>query len=148
MKVNIKKLHPNAIIPEYAKPGDAGMDLYCTRRGWDDFGNIVYSIGISIAIPEGYMGLLFPRSSISKKDISLANSVGVVDSGYRGEVLLKFKNLENPQEPYKYTGGNIYEIGDRVGQIIILPYPKIEFTEVEELEKTERGKGGFGSTGT
>ena len=147
MNVRIMKLHEDAVVPTYAHESDAGMDLHCVSRGWDDFGNIVYFTGIAMEIPEGYVGLLFPRSSISKKELSLTNSVGVIDSGYRGEISLKFKNLENPKEPYKYTDGCIYELGDRVGQLIILPYPKINFIEVNALTETERGSGGYGSTG-
>ena len=83
---------------------------------------------------------MFPRSSNAKKDLILSNSVGVLDSNYRGEVMLKFK----PQK----QGGKMYEVGDRIGQIIIMPYPHIEFKEVEELSETNRGDGGFGSTGS
>ena len=147
MKVKIKRLHNDAVIPEYAKKGDAGMDLYCTTRGWDDYGNIIYLTGISIEIPQGYLGLIFPRSSVSKMNLAMANCVGVIDSGYRGEIMLKFKNLENPKEPHLYTDGSIYNPGERIGQLIILPYPKIEFEEVSYLSSSDRGEGGFGSTG-
>ena len=139
MIVRIKAVHPDAHVPKYAKPGDAGMDLHATDFATDDHGNYVYHTGLAFEIPEGHVGLLFPRSSVSKTGLSLRNSVGVVDSGYRGEVILKFAG--NSNQP-------IYEIGDRVGQIIILPYPQIEFQMVEELEETSRGSGGFGSTGT
>lgn len=139
MKVKIKKLHPNAIIPKYAKPGDAGMDLTSISEEWNDDNSMVtYDTGLAMEIPEGYVGLLFPRSSISKTILSLANSVGVIDSGYRGSIMFKFRY---PEE------GMIYDVGDRIGQIIILPYPSIEFEEVAELSSTERGEGGFGSTG-
>ena len=142
MKIKIKKLHKNAIIPTCAKNGDAGMDLVATSESYDEFGNIVYGTGLSFEIPKGYVGLLFPRSSNSKKDLILSNSVGVLDSGYRGEVMFKFKfsNCDYSE--------NTYEIGDRIGQLIILPYPQIKFEEVEDLSKTERGYGGFGSTNT
>ena len=137
MKVNIKKLVENAVIPTYAKPGDAGMDIYSTSIEVGEDGVVTYGTGLSMEIPEGYVGLLFPRSSNYKQDLVLCNSVGVIDSGYRGEIMLKYFQI----------GENMYKVGDRVGQIIILPYPQIEFTEVENLSKTERGEGGFGHTG-
>lgn len=139
MKVKILKIHPNAVIPTYKMDGDAGMDLVATRVWSDEDGNVCYGTGLAFEIPKGYVGLLFPRSSNAKKDLLLSNSVGVLDSGYRGEVTFKFK----PQK----QGGKMYEIGDRIGQIIIMPYPQIEFEEVEELSETERGKGSYGSTG-
>ena len=137
MKVKIKKIHPEAAIPKYAKADDAGLDLVAVRKWEDSLGNICYGTGLSMEIPSGYVSLLFPRSSISKTNLRLANAVGVVDPGYRGEIILKFDNL----------GGEQYEIGDRIGQMIILPYPKIEFEEVNHLSDTQRGGGGFGSTG-
>jgi dUTP pyrophosphatase len=139
MKVKIKKLDENAVIPEYAKDGDAGMDLTCVKVE-NKVDKVVYSTGLAMEIPEGHVGLLFPRSSIHKKALTLANSVGVIDSGYRGEIKFIFR-AAIAQEFSQY------EPGDRVGQIIIMPYPKIEFEEVEELDETERGDGGFGSTG-
>jgi dUTP pyrophosphatase len=149
MKIKIKKLHSDAVIPMYAKPGDAGMDLTAVSKEYDQFGNVSYGTGLAFEIPEGYVGLLFPRSSNSKQDLLLSNSVGVLDSGYRGEVVLKFKHtiLIGVDFTPELEEFNTYEIGDRVGQIIILPYPKVEFEEVEELSDTERGAGGFGSTG-
>lgn len=139
MKVKIKKLHPDAVIPKYAKLGDAGMDLVAIDEQWNDTNTMVtYNTGLSMEIPEGYVGLLFPRSSISKTDLILSNSVGVIDSGYRGPIMFKFRY---PEE------GMVYDVGDRIGQIIIMPYPQIEFEEVDELSTSERGEGGFGSTG-
>jgi dUTP pyrophosphatase len=137
MKVNIKRLHENATIPFYAKESDAGMDLVITDIKGETEWDISYGFGISMEIPEGFMGLVFPRSSIRKTDLILSNSVGVIDSGYRGEIQVTFKK----------TGGAVYKIGDRGAQIIIMPHPSIEFQEVEELTNTERGEGGFGSTG-
>ena len=139
MEVKIKRLHPNAVIPRYAKNGDAGMDLTAISVYRDDDGNIVYGTGISIEIPQGYVGFLFPRSSNSKTNLTLTNSTGVIDSGYRGEISMKFKEL-------KYEIKR-YDIGDRIGQLIIMPYPQIEFKEVDELSKSERGDAGYGSTG-
>lgn len=142
MKVKIKKLHEEAVIPEYAKPGDAAMDLYAADYWVDKYGNHVYDTGVAMEIPEGFVGLLFPRSSISKTSYSLRNSVGVVDSGYRGPIMLKFDGTDNYHSSY-----NVYEVGDRVAQIMIIPHPKVEFIEVEELSNSDRGTGGFGSTG-
>ena len=138
MKVKIKKLHENAVIPRYAAPGDAGVDLYSTGLERDKYQNDVHRTGLAIEIPEGYVGLLFPRSSISKTSCTLRNSVGVIDSGYRGEIMLKFGCSTNL---------NCYKVGDRVGQLIIIPHPQIEFEESSELSETIRGSGGFGSTG-
>lgn len=138
MKVKIKKLHEDAVIPSYAKHGDAGMDLYSVRMERDDNQNDVHYIGLAIEIPEGHVGLLYPRSSISKTSCLLRNSVGVIDSGYRGEIMVKFGCSTNL---------SCYKVGDRVAQLIIMPYPQIELEEVEELSDTDRGEGGFGSTG-
>ena len=138
MKVKVMKLDAGAIIPKYAKPGDAGMDLYATSESFDEHGNYVYGTGLAMEIPEGHVGLIFPRSSISKTAHSLRNAVGVIDSGYRGEIMMKF-DINTHNSP-------VYKVGERVAQIIILPYPQIEFEEAWELSSTERGKGGFGST--
>ena len=140
MKIKIKKLHNDAVITAYAKDGDAGMDLTSVERNTAET-YVEYDTGLSMEIPEGYVGFLFPRSSVSKTNLVLANCVGVVDSGYRGPVKLRFKELNGP------IGGR-YKIGDRVGQIIIMPVPTFEFEEVKELSNTSRGDGGFGSTGS
>lgn len=139
MKVRFKKLSERAVTPKYAKPGDAGMDLVATSK---IRGEVYYEYGtdISVEIPEGYVGLLFPRSSISKTKQILANHVGVIDSGYRGEIKLRFKKLD-------WDNGEIYDIGDKVGQLIIIPYPLIELEEVSELSDSHRGDTGFGSSG-
>lgn len=139
MEVKIKKLDPNAVIPTYAKPGDAGMDLTAISKSIDRFNNIVYGTGLAFEIPEGYVGMAFPRSSCSKSDLILSNSVGIIDSGYRGEVTFKFKPMSILPV--------VYEVGERIGQMIIMPYPNIEFIESEELSETERGTGGYGHTG-
>ena len=140
MKIKLKKVHPNAVLPTYAKSGDAAMDLHATEVIKDKYGNYVYLTGVAIEIPAGFVGLLFPRSSVSRTSLSLANSVGVVDSGYRGEIMLKYRQV---------VGENIiYRAGDRVGQLMVIPHPKIEFIEVDELSITDRGDGGFGSTGS
>ena len=145
MKVNVKKLDSNAVLPTYAKHGDAGMDLTATSKSYDEHGNVCYGTSLAFEIPAGYVGLLFPRSSNTKKDLILGNSVGVIDSGYRGEVVFKFRALLPSERDIEF-GAREYEIGDRIGQIIIMPYPQIEFNLVDELSTTDRGIGGFGST--
>ena len=149
MEIKIKKLSENAVTPTYAKNGDAGMDLTATSKSYDEHGNICYGTSLAFEIPEGFVGLLFPRSSNTKKDLTLGNSVGVLDSGYRGEVFFKFK----PSDYFAinrddvYGDGLSYEVGDRIGQIIVIPHPKVTFVEVDELSSTDRGDGGFGSSG-
>ena len=146
-KVKIKKLDERAIVPSYSKQGDAGMDLTAINISKDNVGNITYHTGLAIEIPEGYVGLLFPRSSICKKQQFLTNCVGVLDSGFRGEILAKFKPVMGSYETIlDIFESNEYKVGDRVVQLLILPYPQIEFEEVEELSETDRGYGGFGST--
>lgn len=139
LNVNIKKLNNNAIMPQYAKSGDAGLDLVATEINLTEH-YIEYKTGLAFEIPDGYVGLLFSRSSISKKDLILANAVGIIDSGYRGEVSFRFKKLDK-------NDLNIYIVGDKIGQIVVLPYPKINLQFVETLSNTERGVGGYGSTG-
>lgn len=144
MKIKIKKLHQNAVIPKYAKPGDAGLDLTCVKHQINpQFNYIQYHTGLAIEIPKGYVGLLFPRSSVSDKDLSLANCVGVIDSGYRGEICFRYRF---PGASY-YAKLRRYTDGERVGQLIILPFPEIEFEETDSLSETERSDGGYGSTG-
>ena len=140
MIVKVKKVHPHAELPTYAKDGDAAMDLHAVEVIKDKYGNYVYLTGIALEIPMGFVGLLLPRSSVSKTSMALANSVGVIDSGYRGEIMLKYRHIGG-EHPF-------YRIGDRVGQLMIIPHPKVEFIEVDELSSTDRGSGGFGSTGT
>lgn len=139
MEIRIKKLRDNAVIPAKAHTTDAGFDLTATSKEKDAYGNIVYGTGIALEIPENHVGLLFPRSSNAKKDLLLTNSVGVIDSGYRGELMLKFKNIGFIKSHYN--------IGDRIGQLIIIPYPEVTFVETDELSETQRGNGGYGSTG-
>ena len=141
MEVKIKKLHAAAVIPSYSKAGDAAMDLTAISIEKDDDGNAVYGTGLAIEIPDGYVGLLFPRSSNSKTHLYLTNHVGVIDSGYRGEIKFKFRPING------FIDARVYAKYDRVGQLIILPYPQIELVESDELSETERGDGGYGSTG-
>ena len=136
IKIKVKKLKENAVVPKYAREGDAGMDVVAiSKRITDKF--VEYGTGLAFEIPDGYVMLIFSRGSVSKKDLILANSVGVLDSGYRGELMIRFQSM----------GDDHYEIGERVAQIIILPYPKIELEEIENLSETTRGDGAFGSTG-
>lgn len=156
MIIKIKKLVPEAVIPSYAKHGDAGLDLVATSLKMDEYGNAHYGTGLAFEIPEGYVGLIFPRSSVAKKNQMLTNHVGVVDSGYRGEVTFKFKPTEvyldglditKPKDNKpEVVGDSMYAIGDKIGQIIIMPYPKIELQEVSELSESERGTGAYGSS--
>jgi len=137
----IKKVHPDAIIPKYSKEGDGCVDLHCVSFEMNENKNqVTYKTGISVEIPNGFVGLVFPRSSIRRTTLSLSNSVGVIDSGYRGEIMATF-NINAPNDT------TIYEVGDRVCQFMILPYPKINFQEVDNLSESSRGEGGFGSTG-
>jgi dUTP pyrophosphatase len=138
MNVKIKKIHEEAVIPTYAKSGDAGMDLTAVNVTSDDYGYLTYHTGLAIEIPPWHVGLLFPRSSVYKTGQRLTNCVGVIDSGYRGEIMMKY-SIGDPH--------NDYQIGDRVGQLIIMPYPRIDFKEVDALTQTDRDKGGYGSTG-
>ena len=148
MKVRIKRLDERAVVPSYSKKGDAGMDLTAINISKDNVGNITYHTGLAVAIPDGYVGLLFPRSSISKKQQFLTNCVGVIDSGYRGEIMAKFKPVMGTYDTIlELFESNEYQIGDKIVQLIILPYPQIEFEEVAELSETDRGHSGFGSTG-
>lgn len=185
MKVKFKRLNHDAQIPTKAHTADAGFDLYATSRVFDSHGTVTYGTGIAMEIPDGYVGLVFPRSSVSKYDLNLSNSVGVIDSCYRGEITLKFRptlmfaqkgyygkdendyegidDTELANQEVTFNGRNenypdipygnapfaprCYEIGERIGQIIIIPYPEIEFELADELSETDRGNGGYGSTG-
>ena len=139
MKIKIKKLHDDAVVPSYAKVGDAGMDLTCVDFKTSET-YVEYDTGLAMEIPDGHVGFLFPRSSVSKTNLVLANCVGVVVSGYRGPVKLRFKEMNGP------IGGR-YKVGDRVGQLVVMPVPNFNCVEVDELTETSRGDGGFGSTG-
>lgn len=143
MNVKFKKLHDDAKIPSYAHDTDAGLDLTAVSFTQEfDKSNklvLVYHTGLAVEIPEGYVGLIFMRSSISNKSISLTNAVAVIDSGYRGELLLKYK-ITTDSLP------TIYQPGEKIGQLIIIPYPKINPIEAEELSSSDRNEGGFGST--
>lgn len=153
MEIKIKKLTDNAVMPFKANPTDAGFYLTATSCTMDEYGSMVYGTGIAVEVPEGYVGLVFPHSSICKKDIMLTNSVGVINSGFIAEIKVKFKptNLFNYYDGSIITespiGDNMYCIGERIAQLIIMPIPKIEFVEADELSESERGTGGYGSSG-
>ena len=141
MKIQFKKLVQEAQKPKFGKPGDAGADLVATSA--DMFkGQMIYGTGLAVEIPEGMVGLVFPRSSIRNYDLEMTNSVGVIDSGYRGEIMVTFNvNHLDPNFASKY------EVGDRIAQLVIVPVPLVQYTEVEELSETQRGTEGHGSTG-
>jgi len=148
VRVKFKKLDPKAVIPKYSNFGDAGIDLTCTglelmEKTPSNHKVTVVKTGLAMEIPPGYVGFLFPRSSISKKDWRLSNCVGVIDSGYRGEIKAKFDVLggSRPQREGVYTKG------DRCLQLIVMPVPFMEVEEVTELSNSKRGAGGFGSSG-
>ena len=138
--IKVKKLDEKAVIPSYSKEGDAGMDLTITREIENTSFSVSYGFGIAMEIPKGYVGLVFPRSSVRNQDLILSNCVGVIDSGYRGELQATFKKT-NGIDSLKY------KVGERGAQIVILPYPKIKMIESETLSNTDRGEDGFGSTG-
>lgn len=136
LNIKIKKVRQEAIIPTKAHTTDAGYDLYASSCHYEN-GLVSYGTGVAVEIPEGYVGLVFPRSSIADTHLTLSNSVGVIDSGYRGEIKAKFRK----------GGTRGYGVGDRIAQLIILPYPEVVFEEVEELADSDRGTGGYGSSG-
>ena len=137
--VKVKKLSDNAVIPSYSKVGDAGMDLTITREIENTTFDVSYGFGISMEIPKNFVGLVFPRSSVRNQDLMLSNCVGVIDSGYRGELQATFKKTQG-------LDSIKYKVGDRGAQIVILPYPQVKMVESDELSDTERGTSGFGST--
>lgn len=140
LEVKYKKLDQTAVEPTYAKKGDAGLDLTITSISSNTTFDITYKFGISIEIPNGYVGLLFPRSSVRNFELLLTNCVGVIDSGYRGEIESTFKKTNG-------LDSHTYKVGERAIQLIILPYPRVRMIESDELSSTERGDGGYGSSG-
>lgn len=147
MEVKIKSLVKNAVIPSYAHATDAGLDLVATSYEYnDDIKCHVYGTGLAIEIPEGHVGLLFPRSSNRKTESYLTNHVGIIDSGYRGEIMFSFKTRDYDKSKIQQLF-KPYEVGNKIGQLIIIPYPKVHFIEVDELSDSDRGENGHGSTG-
>lgn len=163
MKVRFKKLTADAVIPVKAHATDAGFDLVATSAAFDkDNGSLRYGTGIAVEIPDGHVGLLFPRSSVFKYDVTLSNCVGVIDSGYRGEIAFHFKGAHTFERRPSWAerlamrlgyvkkfhnAPRFYKVGDRIGQLVIMPYPEVEWDEAEELSPSDRAEGGFGSTG-
>lgn len=142
-QIKFKKLVPNAQKPTKEYAPDAGFDFYCSAVVKHPK-YIEYHTGIALEIPEGKVGFLFPRSSITKKDLMLKNSVGVIDATYRGEIVFRFNDTKQYSA---IQAKEVYEIGERIGQIVFVDIPQIELLEVEELSMTVRGENGFGSTG-
>jgi dUTP pyrophosphatase len=141
-KINIKRLNSEAIIPTYGTEYSAGMDLYAdhsTMKIYPGETAFVHT-GITMEIPEGHVGLVFARSSLAtQRGLAPANKVGVIDSDYRGEIIVALHNASAERQRVL--------AGERVAQMVIMPYVKAELEEVDELTDTVRGTGGFGSTG-
>lgn len=139
MSIKIKRLDKGAVLPDYAYPGDAGMDFFSNEEVWLGPGERrLISTGIAMAIPEGYVGLVWDKSGMASK-FGIKTMAGVIDSGYRGEVKILLYNLS--MEEFKV------EKGMKIAQMLIQPVEQRKVVEAEELEETERGAGGFGSTG-
>ena len=143
MKVRIKKLTDTARLPAYGSAWAAGADLYSDEGAFTVAPGETHLVhtGLSIEIPEGYAGFVHARSGLAtRRGLAPANKVGVIDADYRGEIMVSLHNHSN--EP------QTVEAGERVAQLVIAPFLKAEFEAVEELSETDRGTGGFGSTGT
>lgn len=141
MAIAFKKLHPNAVLPTRATPGDAGLDITATEIKAHNEMYIEYGTGLAVELPPNHVGLLVPRSSVSNKHLSLANSIGILDEGYRGEITFRFRerfgaNLENSYKP-----------GDRIGQLVIVPVNLENAVWKDELSRTVRNLKGYGSSG-
>jgi dUTP pyrophosphatase len=156
MQIKVKKLCDEAILPCKATSSDAGYDVVAIDDGIvDDLGFIQYKTGIAIEPDKGYHVEIFPRSSISKYDLVLANSIGLVDNGYRGEILVRFKpTLRFMQTPMSVNAYTVvpdvlrkYKKGDKIAQLVVRETIHADFEFVSDLETTDRGTGGFGSTG-
>jgi len=141
MQIKIKKLHADAKLPIYSTEDAAGADLFTTEEVIIKPGETAFiKTGLSFEFPKGYFGLMTPRSSLClKKHLDLPNSVGILDADYRGDLIVSLRNLG--------TEDVLIEKNEKIAQIIFMKYEKGEFAEVEELENTSRGDGGFGSTG-
>ena len=143
MKIQIKKLNENATIPTRGSDRAAGYDLYACLENEVVIGageTVKIGTGLSIAVPEGYFGAIFARSGLAAKEgLRPANCVGVADSDYRGEYIVALHNDS--------AVSRVVTPGERIAQLVVMPYLSVEFDEVDELDETERGAGGFGSTG-
>ncbi len=142
-KINIKKLNENAVIPTYGSEFSAGADLYALAEEpivIAPHTTVLVHTGVAMEIPTGYVGLVFARSGLAtKRALAPANKVGVIDSDYRGEIMVALHN--HSEEP------KTIENGERIAQLVLVPYISADFDEVDELSDTVRGDGGFGSTG-
>ena len=142
-KINIKKLNENAVVPTYGSEFSAGADLYALADEpivIEAHKTVLVHTGVAMEIPTGYVGLVFARSGLAtKRALAPANKVGVIDSDYRGEIMVALHN--HGDEP------KTVENGERIAQLVLVPYLTAEFDEVDELSDTVRGEGGFGSTG-
>lgn len=158
LKIQITKLHPDAIIPAYATPGSVGMDLYALSDYTVNSGERVMArTGVAIALPDGFEATIRPRSGNAwKHGVTVMNSPGTVDSDYRGELkvcLVKLSNVQIKHGPgatfTQHSDGHTFAIrkGDRIAQLVITPVLRASLQEVEKLDETVRGEGGFGSTG-
>lgn len=143
MELKFKRLSDEAVLPIRANSTDAGIDLTATRitQELNECGQLtlVYHTDLAVEIPEGHVGLLFPRSSIANKSLMLCNAVGVIDAGYRGEIMGKMRSTTDVVPA-------IYKPGERFAQLVIIPIASITISEVAELSQSERGEGGFGSS--
>lgn len=145
MKVKIKKLNANAKMPTKAHNSDACYDLYCSEVTVDwAYNELTCKTGLAFEIPEGYAGYVYPRSSVTKYPIILHNCVGIIDSGFRGDVTVKF-TITDMRRFLSEEGA--YQVGDRIAQILIAPAPLTEFEWADNLDDSDRGEGGYGSTG-
>ncbi len=142
MELSFQRLREEAVLPSYARTGDAALDLTAAEDAEVGPGErALVPTGVAVAIPDGFAGLVLPRSGLaSRQGLTLANSPGLIDSGYRGEVTCAVVNLD------RNTAVRINK-GDRIAQLLIVPAPVVEPTWTEQLPPSERGSGGFGSTG-
>lgn len=138
LPIKFKRIHPKAQIPKKQHKQDAGYDLTAVSVSYGVNRQVIYGTGLCVQIPEGYVGKIYPRSSIRKLSLTLSNSVGIIDSGYTGEIQVTFR---------QHDLSEIYNSGDRIAQLVIEKLIPVEFIEVDELDETERGAGGHGSTG-
>lgn len=136
MELKFFRLDDKAVLPNYAYALDCALDLTAITQKLDN-DIVTYGTGLAVEIPSGYAGLILPRSSVNKTGLLLANSVGLIDVGYTGELLVKFRKLND----------NIYVVGDRVAQLLLVPIPKITPIWSDKLTFSVRGAGGFGSSG-
>ena len=137
--MDLQRLDFDLPVPAYAHPGDAGLDLYATEPAEVTRETVLIPTGVAVAVPDGHVGLICPRSGLSKHGVTVANAPGVVDAGYRGEVMVRLTTTS--VFPYQVHRG------DRIAQLLIVPVARPEVTVVDRLDNTERGAGGFGSTG-